>query len=71
MEGHYGPTFYDFTPSGPKGQAMTFAQPFNYNYCAYAYFELISSSVGYASTLIVIDSFNYTIREGETGIFAP
>ncbi len=47
---------------------MVFVETMVFTYCQSFPIEIISSGVGggdYASTVVVVDSFRYTIREGE------
>ncbi|KAL2039915.1 hypothetical protein N7G274_007318 [Stereocaulon virgatum] len=62
---HQGPYLYTYTPSSATAAPMTEYGP-GFTYCYQADFSLYTSGAGPANTLLVIDSVNYTIREGET-----
>ncbi|KAL9103227.1 MAG: hypothetical protein Q9163_001714 [Psora crenata] len=66
--GHEGPYLERYRPSGPKNAAMMKVTP-GFSFCTSFSGSVYSSDGGTASTLLVIDSLNYTIREGE--VFNP
>ena len=61
MEGHLGPDLVTFD----GGEDMVLVATEEFNYCQSYPIELVSSGVDFGRTLVVVDTFNYTIREGE------
>ena len=66
FEGHLGPRSFTFTPSGPKHQQMILMD-IGYTYCTDVTLGVYSEFVfdGTSDAILVIDSLNYTAREGE------
>ena len=47
------------------GEEMVFVETMVFTYCQSFPIEIVSSGVDFTSTVVVVDSFKYTIREGE------
>ncbi|KAL2047815.1 hypothetical protein ABVK25_011316 [Lepraria finkii] len=62
--GHEGPFLYTYTPNSATAAAMTQFSP-DFITCTQADFSVFTSAAGPANTLFVIDSVEYTVREGE------
>ncbi|KAL9130506.1 MAG: hypothetical protein Q9217_001326 [Psora testacea] len=62
--GREGPVLVTYTPSGPTGAKMMNVF-IDFAYCTTFSTSLYTSDAGTASTLFVVDSLSYTIREGE------
>ena len=60
-EGHQGPDVVSYD----GGEEMVFVETMVFTYCQSFPIEIVSSGVDFTSTVVVVDSFKYTIREGE------
>ena len=60
-EGHQGPDLVTYD----GGEDMVYVEAFNFFYCQYFPIEIVSSGVDFTRTVVVVDTFRYTIREGE------
>lgn len=47
------------------GAEMVYVETEVFTYCQSFPIEIVSSGVGFESTVVVVDSFRYTVREGE------
>ena len=68
MEGHEGPQWFTFTPSGPTGQQMIQIK-LGYTYCTEVDMWVapaMNDWGGSEDAILVVDSLNYVAREGET-----
>lgn len=60
-EGHQGPDLVTFD----GGKDMVLVETEVFNYCQTFPIELVSSGVDFRKTVVVVDTFKYTVREGE------
>ena len=68
MEGRERPYLYTCTPSIATRAEMMRVDP-DFTYCTIVEVSVYTSGTGPASMLFMVDSLNYTIREGE--VFDP
>ena len=61
QEGHLGPDLVTYD----GGEDMVYVETEVFTYCQSFPIEIVSSGVDFTRTVVVVDTFRYTIREGE------